>query len=66
MTCLRRIAGINWNDRVTNTAVLEKCRTRGIEAHIFEARLHWARHAAHMDETRIPRMLLFDELEQGT
>ena len=49
--------------------MLERCRTLGIEAHIIlimEARLHWAGHTARMDETRIPRMLLFGEHEQGT
>ena len=64
--CLRRIAGINWKDRVTNTEVLERCQTRGIEAHIKEARLRWAGHTARMNETRITCMLLFGELEQGT
>ena len=43
-----------------------RCQTRGIEAHIMEVRLRWAGHTARMDETRIPRMLLFGELEQGT
>ena len=57
MRCLRR---------VTNTEVLERCRTRGIEAHIMDGRLRWAGHTARMDEMRIPRMLLFGELEQGT
>ena len=66
MKYLRSIARISWKDRVTNTEVLGRCRTRGIEAHIMEARLEWARHTARMDETRIPRMLLFGELEQGT
>ena len=30
------------------------------------ARLRWAGHVAKMGETRIPRMLPFGELEQGT
>ena len=66
MRCLRCIARINWKDRVTNTEVLERCRTRGIEAHIMDGRLRWAGHTARIDEMRIPRMLLFGELEQGT
>ena len=66
MRCLRRIAGISWKVWVTNTEVLERCRTRGIEAHVMEARLGWAGHMTQMDETRIPRILLFGELEQGT
>ena len=66
MRCLRRIARISWKDRVTNTEVLERCQTRGIEALIMEVRLRWAGHTARMNDTRIPCMLLFGELEQGT
>ena len=57
---------ISWKDWVTNTEVLERCRTRGIEACFMEVRLRWAGHTARMNETRIPHMLLFGELEQGT
>ena len=66
MRCLRRIAGISWKDRVSNTEVLERCRTRGIEAHIMEARLRWTGHTPRTDEAQIPRMLLFGKFEQGT
>ena len=66
MRCLSRIAGISWKDRVSNTEVLERCRTRGIEAHIMEAPLRWTGHTPRTDEAQIPRMLLFGKLEQGT
>ena len=36
MRCLRPIAGISRKDRVTSIEVPERCRTRGIEAHIRE------------------------------
>ena len=66
MRCLHRIARISWKDWVTNTEVLERCQTFGIEAHIMKARLCWAGHMARMNETQIPCMLLFGELKQGT
>ena len=66
MRSLRHIAGISWKDRVTNTEVLERCRTRSIEAHIMEAYLRWPGHMARMDEMQILHMLLFGELKQGT
>ena len=66
MRCLHRIARISWKDRVTNTEVLERCQTFGIEAHIMEAHLCWAGHMVRMNETQIPCMLLFGELKPGT
>ena len=64
MRFLRRIARISWEDWVTNTEVLERCQTRGIEAHIMEAHLRWDGHG--YVHRWIPCMLLFCELEQGT
>ena len=66
MSCLHRIARISWKDQVTNTEVLERCQTCGIEAHIMEAHLCWAGHMVWINQMQIPRMLLFGELQQGT
>jgi len=35
MCCLRKIAGIRWQDRVSNTRVLEMCGILGIEAFLL-------------------------------
>ena len=39
--CLRKIAGIKWQDRVLNTEVLCLCGSSGIEAFLLAAQLRW-------------------------
>ena len=37
LRCLRSIAGIRWQDRITIVAVLDKCGITGIEAFLLQA-----------------------------
>ena len=50
MRYLRRIAGVEWQDRVPNTEVLERCGMRGIVAYIMEAHLRWVGHVIRMGD----------------
>jgi len=54
MRCLRRIAGIRWQDRVPNTEVLRLCGISGIEAFLLAAQLRWVGHVVRMEDDRIP------------
>lgn len=65
MRCLRRIAGISWQQLVPNTEVLERCGVRGIEAYIMESRLRWTGHVIRMPNHRIPKQILYGELRNG-
>ena len=65
MRCLRRIAGISWQDRIPNNEVLSRYHMRGIEVYIMEARLRWAGHVIQMSDERLPRALLHGELSDG-
>ena len=62
MHSLCSILRIHWQDKVSN---LERANTTSIEAMIFKVQLHWTGHVILMDETRIPRQLLYGELSQG-
>ena len=50
MRCLRKIAGIKWQDRVPNTEVLRLCGISGIEAFLLAAQLRWVGHVVRMDD----------------
>ena len=62
LRCLRKIAGIKWQDRVTNTDVLQTCGITGIEALLLKAQLRWAGHVMRMPDDRIPKQVFCGQL----
>ena len=63
--CLRRILGITWQDRVTNTAVLEKADSLSMHLMLCQRRLRWLGHVHRMDDGRIPKDVMYGELASG-
>ena len=63
--CLRSILKIRWQDRVTNVEVLNKAGLPSIEATLIQLQLRWVGHVYRMEETRLPKMLLYGELCSG-
>ena len=57
--CLRRIAGIRWQQLVPDTQVLRICKTSGMESLLIKSKLRWAGHVSRMEENRIPKKLLY-------
>ena len=66
MRCLRRIAHVRWQDKIPNTEVLQICGVTGIEAFLMSAHFRWTGHVTRMDDTRLPKIALYGELERGT
>ena len=66
MRCLRKIMGISWKDRISNTEVLRRAGLHGIEAYVMQSQLRWAGHVARMDDDRLPKQIFFSELCNGT
>jgi len=62
LRCLRSIAGIRRQDRITNVAVLDKCGITGIEAFLLQAQFRWIGHVIRMPDTRIPKQDFFGQL----
>ena len=59
------ILGIQWQDKVTNTEVLKRTNCISIEVMMLKSCLRWTGHVIRMEDHRIPKQLLFGELEQG-
>ena len=59
------ILGIRWQDRVTSTEVFQRSNCISIEAMLLKSCLRWTGHVLRMEDHRIPKQLLFGELEQG-
>jgi len=66
LRCLRKIDGIKWQDRVTNTDVLHICGTMGIEAFLLKAQLQWVGHVMRMPDSRIPKQVFCGRLAVGS
>jgi len=65
LRCLRQIAGIKWQDRLTNTDVLQICGITGIEAFLLKAQLRWAGHVMRMSDDRVPKQVFCGQLAAG-
>ncbi|KAI8507031.1 hypothetical protein Bbelb_154700 [Branchiostoma belcheri] len=63
---LRAIMKIKRQDRVSNEAVLLRANLPSIETTVAGHRLRWVGHVSRMPETRLPRQILFSQLESGT
>ena len=65
MSCLRKILGITWKDRVPHTVVLERTGCVSLESMINRNLLRWLGHVIRMDDSRLPKQLLYGELTEG-
>ena len=65
LRCLRRLLGISWQDRVSNTSVLDQAGTLSIHLLLAQRRLRWAGHVRRMNDGRLPKDILYGELASG-
>ncbi|CAH1226359.1 CD209 [Branchiostoma lanceolatum] len=65
MRCMRRILGISWKDKVTNTEVLSRAGLPTLFTLLRQRRLRWLGHVRRMEDGRIPKDLLYGELISG-
>ena len=63
---LRQILGIRWESHTTNIEVLQRASAKSVEACIAQHRLRWAGHILRMEDTRLPKIMLFGELANGS
>ncbi|CAH1233105.1 Hypp587 [Branchiostoma lanceolatum] len=62
---MRRILGISWKDKVTNTEVLSRAGLPTMFTLLRQRRLRWLGHVRRMEDGRIPKDLLYGELISG-
>ena len=66
LRCLRRLLHIKWQDRVTNTEVLQRAGIPSLFSLLTKRRLRWLGHVSRMDPGRIPKDMLYGELREGS
>ena len=64
-TCLRKLLGIKWQDKIPDTEVLTRAGLPSIFTILMQSQLRWAGHVARMPDHRLPKKLLFGELQEG-
>ena len=65
LSTLRKIAKIRWFHKVTNYEVLSRCKINSLKSMLDKAKLRWLGHVIRMEDTRIPKALLYGRLAAG-
>ena len=64
-SCLRKLLKIKRQDRIPDTEVLKRAGMQSIHTLLKLAQLRWAGHITRMPEERLPKKILYGELEMG-
>nr|VZI09662.1 unnamed protein product [Spirometra erinaceieuropaei] len=66
LTCCRRILRLKWQDRISDTDVLERTRILSIYAILRQIQLRWSVHLVRMDDERLPKRLFYGDVARGS
>ena len=64
-SCLRKLLKIKWQDRIPDTEVLKRAGMQSIHTLLKLAQLRWTGHVNRMPDERLPKKILYGELQVG-
>ena len=64
-SCLRKLLKIKRQDRIPNTEVLKRAGMQSIHTLLKLAQLRWTGHVTRMPDERLPKKILYGELQVG-
>ena len=64
-SCLRKLLKIKWQDRIPDTEVLKRAGMQNVHTLLKSAQLRWTGHVTRLHEERLPKKILYLELEMG-
>ena len=64
-SCLRKLLKIKWQDRIPDTEVLKKAGMHSVHSLLKLAQLRWTSHVTKIPEERLPKKILYGELEMS-
>ena len=64
-SCLRKLLKIKWQDRIPDTEVLKRAGTQSVHTLLKLAQLRCTDLVTRMPEERLPKKILYGELEMG-
>ena len=62
-SCLKQLLKIKWQDRIPDTEVLKKAGMQSIHTLLKLPQLRWTGHVIRMPNERLPKKILYGELE---
>ena len=65
LSCLRKILKIRWQDKIPDTEVLKKAKMQSVHTLLKLARPRWTGHVTRMPDERLPKKVLYGELQEG-
>nr|VZI43685.1 unnamed protein product [Spirometra erinaceieuropaei] len=66
LSCLRHILRLNWQDRISDTDVLERMGILSIYTMLRQMQLCWSGHLVRMDDEGLPKRLFYGDVETGS
>ena len=64
-SCLRKLLKLKWLDKIPDTEVLKKAGMQSLHAVLKLAQLRWTGHVIRMPNERLPKKVLYGELQEG-
>ena len=64
-SCLRKFLKINWQDKIPHTEVLKRAEMQSVHTLLKLAQLRWTGHVTRMPDERLPKKILYGELQIG-
>ena len=66
LRCLRKILKVRWQEKIPDTEILKRSGLAHVETLIMQQRLRWPGHIKRMDDSRIPKTVLYSETQDGS
>ena len=65
LSCLRKILKIRWQDKIPDAEVLKKAKMHSVHTLLKLAQLRWTGHVTRLPDERLPKKVLYGELQEG-
>ena len=65
LNCFRKLLKVKWQDKVPDTEILEQTGMSSVFTMLPKAQLRWAGHVTRMSDERLPKRLVYGELQTG-
>ena len=65
LSCLRKLLKSRWQDKIPDTEVLKKANMQSVHTLLKLAQLRWTGHVTRMPDERLPKKVLYGELQEG-